>query len=62
MGNYYSSEELGDIKPVKPIINNFTPKKDDSPTRIIEYPVGYIDELKKNDKFNDRRSREPSAD
>lgn len=58
MGNYYSSEELGDIKPE---IKHFT-KREDSPVTVVEYPVGYIDELKKNDKFNDRRSREPTSD
>ena len=49
MGSYWSSEIWSDMPPkkldIKPIERTYT-HKEDSPVTVVEYPVGYIDELK----------------
>ena len=66
MGSYWSSEIWSDMpsqKPdIKPIEKTYT-QKEDSPVTIVEYPIGYIDELK--NKFKDDhnvRTRSKSQD
>ena len=61
MGNWFSSEELGDIKPE---IIHFA-NKEDSPVTIVEYPAGYMDELKEKLLNNDsvrHKNRSKSKD
>jgi hypothetical protein len=59
MGNWYSSGELGDLKPLASADNQTEPVQStdqlDSIDRDIKRSI--TEELKTNDMFNDRRHR-----
>ena len=64
MGSYWSSDIWSDIPSqkidIKPIERTYI-QKEESLVTVVEYPVGYIDELKKKLIYNDSRSSEPPS-